>query len=606
MKNKELIEYLKKVQQPNGSFLGYISAYDNDFFDDGRESLLITAQVLDILNRVKGDNDIDILKSKAAAYIISQKNEQDIFKMFVAKAEDTVVFECDLNTTFLAWTALCAYNPALVGGKEIVALLKVLTDCEVQEGGPYYSFLSQSSNSAIDIGVNINIARFLKLQNVVLDNLNKYIKESFEVKELTSIFYSEKEALLYNLDLLYGDTNGVDIDKQVLADWHNDLIKKHGTITPFFKYISPKYSEAVYIGSNAITVALRLELECLADSPNVAIEVDKNLEKKIYDAIIYQVKDNIFEAGTDLRRPLEIIFDKIIKFDQDRQIGLLSYFFKQAIGEKGNDISDQVIIDLGVANFFVWIAYTIYDDFLDDEGKPLFLSAANFCLRRYVSIFAELSYDKRDFAKYFNSVMDRLDSANAWEVTHCRAVVCDNVFQIPANIPDYKDFDRLAERSLAHALGPIYLLHVLNQPSLSTDVDNLYHFFKHYLIARQLNDDAHDWGEDMQRGHINGVVSELLREISSEEAQKAYEFTNTIDVEKDMPVLQKDFWFKMIPRVTGMVLENVDKSKAYLRAVTLVQKAEAVEKILFTTEKSAAKVISDHVKVEEFLVNYNA
>lgn len=610
MQKKEILDYLKKSQQPNGSFLGYISDNGEDFHGVvGEESLAVTAQVLEILNRLATNDDIREIKTRAVGYILSQKNKDWTFKMFSGQSSSQASFDYDLNTTFLALTALFDHDKELIDGKGVAALLRILTESEVDEGGPYYSFADHRSGDKLDLGVNITISRFLKRQEVSLPNLDEYIRDAISKNHLFSDFYSERDGLSYNVMRLRAeDDAGPNAMLGPLTGYFEGLTDDFCRSRPFFKYVDPATGKKRYIWTRDVPAAICLVMmdESLPVARPAEATQAADDERILYEKIILRTRDSFDRAGNELKIALNEIFAKIVRFDKDRQIGLVAYYFKKAIGDEAKNIPDATLTRLGVANFYIWMAYTIYDDFLDDEGDAKFLSAANFCLRRYAVIFSDLSVDNRQFARYFDSVMDNLDSANAWEIAHCRAAVGDNRFYIPEEIPSYGDFGKLAERSLAHALGPIYLLHLVRHPGSQADVDNLYDFFKHYLIARQLDDDAHDWEDDLGRGHINSVVSLILSSATAEKTAKSGRFADMIDIKDDILNLRTEYWFKMIPDVSRLIQENIQKAKGSLKLLEFIEKPESLERILGDIENSAKKAIGEHAKVKDFLENFES
>ncbi len=316
-------------------------------------------------------------------------------------------------------------------------------------------------------------------------------------------------------------------------------------------------------------------------------------ENVMYGNIVDGARRRFENFSPELKKYFFESLDKILNFDKNRQITMLSYFFRKSIGDDGKSIDDEIVTELGIANVFIWMAYTIYDDFLDDEGDPKMLSVANVCLREFAVIYEKQVRDNQAFRKVFNQVMNTLDSANAREVTHCRALVSGNIFYVPETIPEYGDFSKLAERSLAHALGPIAILHILGLEG-DNEASSLLNFFKHYLIARQLNDDAHDWEEDLKKGHIDSIVSEILKKVN----------TKTIDIENDIKKIQKDFWFGMVVEVSKKVLENIDKSKESLRKVLAVKDNRLLEQFLDSTENAAKIAIKEQGQAMDFLKAY--
>ena len=71
--------------------------------------------------------------------------------------------------------------------------------------------------------------------------------------------------------------------------------------------------------------------------------------------------------------------------------------------------------------------------------------------------------------------------------------------------------DRLCDKSLGHVLPALAVLFSLGYAPDSIAVDATVSFFKNYLAARQLHDDAHDWKDDLMHGRINAATTQLIR-----------------------------------------------------------------------------------------------
>jgi hypothetical protein len=587
MKKNKIIECIKNLQQADGGFLGYVSESGNDFQPEKADSsVAVTAQILDILNSIEDGGDLKKIKQKAAEYILLNKSGDYSFSVLDSMYNNRRIFSSDLNTTFLALYSLSEFNAELIDGKVIAKLLMILTSSEVVEGGPYYSFVDKSYNNSVDIGVNIQIFRFLQRQGVDLPELNNFIERKIEDDEMGSSFYVEDIKNIYDLSKFPVKIKNV---KTTIDDIDLNKIKA------FFKYVHPESKKVTYIGSDAIGLALSLNEKGNASKTSRKYVVSSSDEENFYLNITKKAEERFDGLGQELKKYANSTLRKIISFDRDRQIAMLSYYFRESVECDRECISDKIIIDLGAANIYIWMAYTIYDDFLDNEGDPKMLSVANVCLREFTAIYKNIIKDNADFALVFDRVMDTLDSANAWEVANCRALVVDSIFYIPEVMPDYGDFSKLAERSLAHALGPIAILHIIGYKGVQADVNNLLDFFKHYLVARQLNDDAHDWEEDLRNGHIDSVVSEILKKVKN---------LKTLNIENDIKKLQKDFWFEIISEISEKVIENIEISKKYLKKVQIVKNKGLLEQFLNTTENSAKTAIKEQKQAMDFLKTY--
>jgi len=160
-----------------------------------------------------------------------------------------------------------------------------------------------------------------------------------------------------------------------------------------------------------------------------------------------------------------------------KQITLLPYFVKQSLGKRGEGIKDPLLIHLGMASLYGWIAYTIYDDFLDEEGNPQKLPVATIAHRALTALFSDPQAISPDFTIFFHHIMDDLEQANAWEVAHCRTQIINDAVSLETlTIPDFGAYEWLAKRSLGHAIAPLAILFSLGYRYYSPEVQNLLGF----------------------------------------------------------------------------------------------------------------------------------
>lgn len=607
----QYLVYLAKKQKANGSFSNLTScdrkdfqcAYEND-------SVLSTSFIVLALAGCE-ENLAQEITAKGVNFLLSQKNENWIFNE-------------NLNSTFCAILAINKLRPELITGDVLVKILGALTSHEIKEGGPYKT---QRNNNEVNLATNAAVACFLADKKVELPELNKFINAALEKKNLNSYPYINHYPALYLLSLFYGKTKSI-IDHIILEQdksgkWGNPLntslavlsilnlggnaeqVRKNvdylagcplEEITRPHIFLTAKNKEgrSLFVISPSLVLAfyisaLKKYLKKVSEGAKDKIKEKENiLHEKIKAAAVKKTDD----LQDDLKNQTQKALAEIIAKDGNKEIALLPYFFREALRANKNKISDGTIEKLGSANLFLWTAYSIYDDFLDDEGDPKLLSSANFCLREYVSTFKDL-LPYFEFQKLFSEIMNNLDSANAWEILNCRGKIAESKLLLEEFTKAY-DYEKLAERSLAHGLGPIAILFFLGFHSNSEEVKNLISFFKYYLMARQMNDDAHDWEEDMKKGHLNSVLMWIIQDFNKHE----------IDLEKDLSALQRNFWLKNIIRSSLEVIKNSELAGKYAKKLDNLIDPSFFEKLLAPVKNSAQKAIKEQREFLEFLENY--
>lgn len=252
---------------------------------------------------------------------------------------------------------------------------------------------------------------------------------------------------------------------------------------------------------------------------------------RLYTTILTAMDQDIAALNISLRPTARKAWKEIQAADKNREIGLLPAFFAGAL-QTNKPIPDATLRRLGMGNFYCWMAYTIYDDFIDDTGQPNLLPFANVAMRRSMQHYLQECGTKQKLIDLVTITYDGLDQANSWEMAQARAVVSDSALTI-TKLPRYGNHEVLATRAMAHVLGPLLLTITYTELS-SPAYSQIYKGLQHYLIARQLNDDLHDWREDLRAGHLSPVVTFLLRRCAI--TAGTYEIA-TIEVK-----LQNYFW----------------------------------------------------------------
>lgn len=280
---------------------------------------------------------------------------------------------------------------------------------------------------------------------------------------------------------------------------------------------------------------------------------------------------------------------------------MLPALFAQALRpELRRKIPNDMLVRLGMANLCGWVGYDICDDLLDDEGDPSQIPLANACLREaagiYHSLMPECGLESRGT---FDDIMERMEGANSWEREECRkAITSGTIDALP--LPNYGNKDILAEKSLGHALGPLFILMRAGFPAASHEARGLREFFAHYLAARQMNDDAHDWEDDLRRGFINSASAATL----SEWIRGAGKKTGSVRIEEELGKLRETFWNETLTMIAQEILSRIGRAREAIRTMSCLRDTEALESLLAPLEASAKKAERDQRRMREFLDAY--
>ena len=534
--------FLASAQLADGSFESYSSSAPRTFQPTKTYKTVFTpAIMLAALNQLPPDM-LRPVRNRLATWLLSQKSPDWSFNYWATDepARKTLPYPDDLDDTFCALIALRGYDASLINEACLGRVVKLLVATESTVGGPYRTWLvvkdAPKTWLDIDLAVNSNIAAFLKTVAEPLPNLTQLLEQAVETGNFASPYYPSPYPVWYYLARAKGGSDPK-LVKHILKQrkrgvWPTVLanalavssltqLGEHGAceaaIAYLFKHQQPDGSwpaeafcldpivqgKKYYGGSAALTTAL--VLEALARYTKTEPTPVKSSRKssptdKLYQRIMTSARTELATLDPTLARHALQTLDRVDTRDNAHEITLLPRLFAQNLTSPPK-LSTQLHQHLGLANLYGWMAYTVYDDFLDNEGDPQLLPAANVSLRYSLAHFRQALPGHAAFQRIVNQTFDVIDGANAWEVAHCRCSV-DATSVTFATLPQYGQAERLAQRSIGHVLAPLGVLAAAGIPVDGPAAKALTNTFNHYLIARQLNDDLHDWEQDLQHGLV--------------------------------------------------------------------------------------------------------
>ena len=638
----ESIQYIANQQQKDGGFISFSSSKQDDFADSfSYRTNFITAIILETLSNVPYTPLLYQIKNKAVDYLLEQKSKRWSWNYWSKSSKEFITkpYPDDLDDTFCALNAIYLFDKGLITGSAYAYIIQLLTAAEEKEGGPYKTWLISQNTSGwddIDIVVNSNIAFFLHMQETNLPNLQLFFEKRLQKKDIQSPYYPSVYPFFYFLSRFYDDKKNIEnillANRNNMGYWENPLNTSLAVLAllngnfPAKKiensiaYLLEKQNEnqwqayafcidpaengmKYYAGSSALTTAFCLTAISLFINRTQEMKLHKtNNDQKINSYIEEIVNTKLLKfKSKEFTEMGNAVLGEIMVKDTAKQIPLMPYYFSQSLGKNGKVIQKKDIIMLGQANVLGWLAYTIYDDFLDDEGNPNLLPLANIYLRRLIKIFDTAFVKNKAIASFFHTMLDTIEYANEWEVTNCRLKLANKMINIEElKIPDFDNLEQLANKSLGHGLGPLTILLLLGYKQTSKEFISLYHFFTHYLIAKQLHDDAHDWEEDLSKGHITFAVALILKKAR----EKKIITTKKIEIKKIIPKLQKLFWYEIIEEICSYIYDHVKNAQKELESFSIILDKNILENLLLVYKDSADKALEERKKTIDFLQTY--
>lgn len=289
-----------------------------------------------------------------------------------------------------------------------------------------------------------------------------------------------------------------------------------------------------------------------------------------------------------------LIAKQVERTDRDNEIACMGFIAHDSL--PSTVTSSTALQRFGVANVYCWMAYMLYDDLIDGSNDTASLPIAGACLRKSYELYLAQTKSQPDNFAVVRNAFDQADYANAWEITNAKASMSRDGRRIYLSaLPDYKDHAILASRSLPHILAP--LLIARNVPATcDTDMSAYDQAWKQYLIAKQLNDDLHDWKEDLQSGSLSAVVCDILCTAQP----GAYR------VEELLRQAQITFWQRTMQSISSQILRHIELSRHYFQTSRLCMTDSPVTALLDHLEASVRQSSTIHRDHQSFLSTYRS
>lgn len=620
------IYFLEKTQLESGGFLSW-SVSSTGCLDGSieRQTTFIPAIILSCLATLERSASIQKVGDKLVTFLKENKSSQGNWNYWTNDCAEyrEQPYPDDLDDTACALIGLQRYDALLVGGQEMAHFTYTLTQLEVSIGGPYYTWLTNDTAwREVDLGVNANIAYLLSLYNIQLDSLEDLMGKAIDSGQYSSRYYPDEWVTLYYLArvyhgpslpvlqnyllqktteahsvlvtaLLLSATLNTGLDSECIKHLAQTIIKYQsldGSWPAESFCIDPTIQGIKYHGgSSSLTTAFCLEALCLYEQHS---KKEDPASTVCYE-VTQEVRGRILCAPQPLQPSLIEAFESVLRINQKTPILTIAAQTRRALGV----LADPVDIQLGAAAVFGWMAYTLYDKILDRNGKPALLPIATFCVRQMTVLFTGVLPEHAIYQNQITLLLNKMDAAHFWEQQNCYFLKESEYLSITAQqLPNYDlNVWAMADRSIGHALPS---LAVFYSNGKDKEVKHLLAFFGHFLRARQLNDDAHDWQEDLERGLINSVVERLLRsELSISPIQE-------MSLSELYQRLSVQLWKGEIIELCLNIQSEVRAARHALESCSLVH-PEFLLDLLKPIEEAASKVLVERNRTLIFIDTFS-
>ncbi len=608
---RNALEALLHVQAENGSFPSLCS--DNPRFVAAEEKSTVFPSALILSCLTQSDAPRKLIE-KLTRFILDQRSETWSWNYFDRTSDDAKAhrYPDDLDDTACALIAL-EKTGRLRNEADILAhFAQNLIRTETKEGGPYRTWLVDNPSETwcdVDIAVNANVAYFLGTQGIFLDGLDAFLCEAIDRRHLPSLYYHAEIVTIYFLSRYVGlrqksstaiataaknlgamalkelsaqNVEPLEISLAISAlitlDQSNEINEKHietvlqGVGENGLWAATPVYTEEIrqnmpwHCGSAALTTAFCIEALTLYEkSLRTTVQPMRSRADTAGEYILDVIKLRLWKLFDDRKdvfhKDLAMMVERFSKSGADNTICLFPYRFAEAADFR----SYETVINLGLANLLGWIGYTIQDDAMDESENTGLIPLANICIRESLRLFQQ--HTPPYAGEYVRKILTRIDSANAQELA----------LRNPSTLKRFRALsdDILAWKSSGHALGPLIILIHLDHGPTSPIFKAAESFFRHYLIARQMNDDAHDWQKDLGHGHLNSASSILLHLEPMAQNQ------------------EEIFWTRAIDIIVRKIQYRICSARKDIEACKNVVDPTYLESLLTPLERAAQKALSE-------------
>lgn len=585
------IDFLASNQRHDGRFSSLVSDSRDQF---GRaqvnDSIFTTAL---ILGCIASFDDAQHIVDRSVDYLLAQRSENWTWNYW-ERGSTSRPYPDDLDDTACVLAGIAVGHQHLITPQAHARIARALIYSEAQTGGPYATWLMPSDQSLwrdVDIVVNANVGYMLSTLGVQNSSLEAYITQSIMSGALTSPYYIGIVPAIYFISRWYkGAAQGQLAElivaelknpqnvlykamlvtaainmghASLVADLHiNDLLHaqiEDGWVAAALYYEPPQNGTVRFAGSPELTTAFVIE----------ALQKYLDATRPVHNRADSEPQS--LSSMYAMRR-------KVMVDDNRSDVMRIANVVAKACGVQ---LGPGVLPALNKGSLDGWIAYTLYDAILDGDEQNHALCVANEAMRRSLRHFRAALPGKEEFIDFAESAYAKMDSANIWELLNARNI---------DRLPSYGNLAQLAYRSWGQVVAPTGVLMAAGYSLRDPEVRKLHDFMKHYSIAKQLSDDAHDWQDDLAKGRVTVVVAMLVRDCP----------------EAELSDWQRYFWDHTVNKVNKLIRFHLAQAQSSLHANEAIIHPTGLQAWLDAVESSCQRAEQGKQAVLDFIHEFTA
>lgn len=624
--------FLRSRQKQNGGFDG--ESYQSDGTAIHIGTVFDTGLVMTALSVLPRTEELLEISSSALSFFDTERFPNGSYNYWQKDSPyfASLAYPNDLDDTVLSLSCYALYKDDSLEGEQMASLGHILPSLEIQEGGPYNTwlcdFVSDPRWRDVDIGVNANVAYLLSLLGIELPRLTSLLEQTITEHAYHSEYYCSPIVLMYFIARSYKGAYSKLLSDQIfdlLNVASSPLVKALGVSSLIrlgaspekiahhvevimqaqsfdgswerdIVFLDPSTEKATwYHGSKELTTAYCLEAIALYSQKN------QTKEKELTLYPFQAEKDQILNLFIKRARATSEVFAKIAEQEVARVLSyeiseksmLLPYYFYHSLSPENQTIEEPVLRECGIANLSGWIGYTLLDEVLDGQQSGDILPFAVWCTRQVSHIYESLL--PRESSMFIDEILSEIESSLLTERLSLLTKTASGI--------DIKELPEetsiiVHEKSLGHILPVLCILSIVGYKDGDELWDQSRVFFEHFLAARQLNDDAHDIVEDLSRGLVTTIGFDILNRYKALFPEK-----KLLYVSNEKQLLLGIFWKDIFNTTHSKIDQYVSESKKALSRMNLAD-TSYFEGLIIGLEKLQKKAKYDRDKTMSFLQAY--
>lgn len=612
---------LKAEQNPDGSFTSATREFCRGTLvgtHDRRTTFYSSAITLALQNC--SSLVAEEIRGQAVSFLLHEAGPNYEYRYWSQKQTSLPDYPPDLDDTLLALAAIHSVDERLITGRCLAWLLHHLITGEKKPDGPYRTWLftpnSRAAWSDIDGVVNANIYYSLQKLGIAAPSLAEFCRTLIQEQRWHSPYYIGIWPTLYSLARLNiwepEDTNWSSIWQEFIHSPNNALsqalvlssaLRTGYTDVPALRKLAGKLIKACADGNNELdncayimerhgvdttelsgargwtlaTVIEALELFRQHFFPPCKVMTNSAAES-CYQNILNQVTQRFNEFPEPLQNKATTALNCIKSLDKHQEIGLSAYYANEYLG---SPLAPNVVEKLGYINMLGWLAYQVYDDWLDEDTSQYPLALAQLAWRTVGSEYTKICRGQVPLDDWVKKILDQVDVSNALE-----------------KITDPPTDTGHSTKSIGHAIG-VGVVFALGSKARNSVLDSVAQFFTHYLTAKQLCDDMHDWEDDLLNNRPTPVIQSLLKQYQLEHPE-----WNTGDIVGQLPELRRTYWKHTMPTILIQASDHITSAAAWCRDLPWEKKPAFFLNGLQQVQTAIQQCRNEFVKTTEFITTY--